>query len=212
VSFERTWTQIARGLPADWEEARLAVALDHPDDAPQAASLLAPLHPLRLGSTVKLHLHRGAGTGADAVTRVVRRLDKAGIAGAIELEAVREGVPAPAADVRSLASQWDDALAALPPDWSDLLAEVALASSDHLERAALLMSPAQPTRAGRTTALRFRSARSFGYGVSSEMARRCLERVDDEEIPGELHVLRALSDTHNVSTQGPVWYVGGRTV
>jgi hypothetical protein len=44
------------------------------------------------------------------------------------------------------------------------------------------------------------------------MARRCFERLDDEGIHGELHILRVLCDTDNVATQGPVWYVGGRAV
>ena len=44
------------------------------------------------------------------------------------------------------------------------------------------------------------------------MARRCMERLDHAGIPGEVRVLRALSDTHPVGTQGPVWYVGGKAV
>jgi hypothetical protein len=44
------------------------------------------------------------------------------------------------------------------------------------------------------------------------MTRRCFERLDDEEIRGSVRVLRALSDTQPVQTQGPVWYVGGRSV
>ena len=43
------------------------------------------------------------------------------------------------------------------------------------------------------------------------MVRRCFQRLDDAGIPGELRVLHALSDTHPVGTQGPVWYVGGKT-
>ena len=44
------------------------------------------------------------------------------------------------------------------------------------------------------------------------MTRRCLERVDEEQIRGELRILRVLSDTDPVATQGPVWYVDGRSV
>ena len=44
------------------------------------------------------------------------------------------------------------------------------------------------------------------------MVRRCLERVDERQIPGEVRILRALSDTRPVATQGPVWYVGGKVV
>jgi hypothetical protein len=31
-------------------------------------------------------------------------------------------------------------------------------------------------------------------------------------MPGELRILRALSDTHPVLTQGPVWRIGERSV
>jgi hypothetical protein len=93
-----------------------------------------------------------------------------------------------------------------------MLAELALRSSDHLERAALLIAPVNPTRAGKSLALRFRVARQFGYGVSAPMARRCLERLDEEGIRGELRILRVLCDTDAVATQGPVWRVGGRSV
>ena len=44
------------------------------------------------------------------------------------------------------------------------------------------------------------------------MVRRCLQRLDDEGIPGELRILRVLSDSKPVATQGPVWYVEGKAV
>jgi hypothetical protein len=44
------------------------------------------------------------------------------------------------------------------------------------------------------------------------MTARCLERVDADGISGRLTILRALSDTHNVATQGPVWRVEGKAV
>jgi hypothetical protein len=44
------------------------------------------------------------------------------------------------------------------------------------------------------------------------MARRCFERLDDAGIVGTTRVLRVLSDTDNVDTQGPVWLVGGKTL
>ena len=101
---------------------------------------------------------------------------------------------------------------ALPADWSDLYAEVELVSSDWLDRAALLMAPLNPARYGGVPGFRFRVARRFGYGASPEMTRRCLERVDEEHIRGELRILRVLSDTDPVHTQGPVWYVEGKSV
>jgi hypothetical protein len=44
------------------------------------------------------------------------------------------------------------------------------------------------------------------------MARRCLARLDEAEIRGTFQILRVLADTYPVATQGPVWYVGGRSV
>jgi hypothetical protein len=44
------------------------------------------------------------------------------------------------------------------------------------------------------------------------MARRCLERLDEEHITGALRFLRVLSATSHVSTQGPVWRESGRSV
>jgi hypothetical protein len=44
------------------------------------------------------------------------------------------------------------------------------------------------------------------------MTRRCLERLDQEGIRGELRILRVLSATEHVATQGPVWYAEGRAV
>ena len=62
------------------------------------------------------------------------------------------------------------------------------------------------------TAFRFRVARTFGYGASPQMTRRCFERLDTEGIRGSLTLLHVLSDTHNVATQGPVWRVAGKAV
>jgi hypothetical protein len=42
--------------------------------------------------------------------------------------------------------------------------------------------------------------------------RQCLERLDADGIRGQVRILRVLSDTDPVSTQGPVWYVEGKAV
>jgi hypothetical protein len=114
-------------------------------------------------------------------------------------------------DVRS-EDEWRAALDALPPDWSDVYAELELDSTDYLERAALLVAPLNPARYGGTPGFRFRAARTFGYGASPGMVRRCLERLDEEGVRGHIRILRALSDTQPVGTQGPVWRVAGRSV
>jgi hypothetical protein len=44
------------------------------------------------------------------------------------------------------------------------------------------------------------------------MVRRCLERLDAEQIRGDVAILRVLSESRHVATQGPVWRVGGRSV
>ena len=111
-----------------------------------------------------------------------------------------------------VAQAWDRALAGIPADWSDLLCELQLTSTDHLARGALLTAPINPTRVPDRTAFRFRVARTFGYGASSQMTRRCFERLDSEGIPATLTLLHVLSDTHNVATQGPVWRVAGKAV
>jgi hypothetical protein len=143
----------------------------------------------------------------------LQRLDGERIRGELELVGSEEAEPPPAeVQQATLAGTWDASIAALPPDWSDLYCEVQLVSSDWLERAALLMAPVNPARYGGVPGFRFRVARRFGYGASPQMTRRCLERVDEEHIRGEFRILRLLSDTDPVHTQGPVWYVEGRSV
>jgi hypothetical protein len=155
---------------------------------------------------------RGAGPSPGQVERALRRLDDEGISGELELLASGEAATVPPTSQATLAASWDEELRGLPRDWSDLYAELELTSTDYLERAALLLAPVNPARFGGKPAFRFRCARQFGYGASPEMVRRCLERLDREGIRGEVRVLYALSDTKPVATQGPVWYVGGKTV
>jgi hypothetical protein len=208
------WREIERGLPGDWTDARLLLRVNDPAEAERAAAKLTPLMPGRSGSEIRFYTaRRGAGASPDAVRRALRAVDCEGIRG--ELELVSSAQPETgvlAIERASLAEAWDVAAATLPPDWSDLYAEIELTSTDHLERAALLLAPVNPARYGGKPALRFRVARTFGYGASPEMTRRCFERLDDEGIPGQLRILRVLSDTDPVYTQGPVWYVEGKAV
>ena len=154
----------------------------------------------------------GSATGPDGVTRLLTRLDEAGIGGTLTLASSKQAPPRAARGETLLADAWDTALAGLPSDWSDLLCELTLLSTDYIERAAVLCIQMNPRRDGDRAALRFRCARVSGYGVSPEMARRCLERADREEIRGTVTVMRALSDTQHVGTQGPVWQLDGQTV
>jgi len=205
------WIALERDLPKGWTDVRLVLRVSE-RDADRAAALLGGANPLRHGDSLRLFVSRSGGFGPEALRRALLRLDRQGIGGTLELAGVKEEPTAAAAAPATLASQWEAALATLPADWSDMHAELVLRSSDHLERAALLAAPLNPTRPPGTIALRFRVARRFGYGVSAPMARRCLERLDEEGIGGELRVLRVLCDTDAVATQGPVWRVGGKAV
>jgi hypothetical protein len=208
------WREIQRRLPEGWAEARIALAVDGPD-ADRAASLLGPLNPGRGPGVIRFAVRRGGGPAApDGAERLLRRLDRERIGGHLELQGTTEAAARPEVAYPTLVEAWERELGTLPADWSDLLAEVELRASDQLDRAALLMSPLNPGRRPDEPgvyALRFRCARRFGYGASGPMVRRCLERCDAERIRGTVRILRALSDTHPVSTQGPVWQVGGRT-
>jgi hypothetical protein len=213
MSLAGDWQELERGLPEDWSTARLRLTIPDEGDCDRAAALLGPANPGRRGKLIRFYAaRRGAGASPDAIHSLLRRIDSRGIQGELELVGVDEAEPAPEISRATLVASWDAAIAALPPDWSDLYAEIELVSSDWLERAALLMAPVNPARYGGTPGFRFRVASSFGYGASAEMTRRCLERLDQERIRGELRILRVLSDTRPVDTQGPVWYVEGRSV
>jgi hypothetical protein len=185
------------------------------DDArcDRAAVLLGPTNPGRFGKTIRFSVARGAaaGVGPEGVRRLLQRLDKEGIAAELELAGTQKALPAELRGREALADAWRRALDGLPSDWSDVYAEVRLDSTDYVEPGALQLAPLNPSRTG-PTALRFRCAHHFGYGVAPEMATRCFQRCDEEGITGEVQILHSLSDTHPVGTQGPVWLIGGRSV
>jgi hypothetical protein len=204
---------IERELVDDWAELGLQLTVADDARSERAAALLAPANPGRLGNRIRFAVDRfGSGISPEAVRRLLKRTDEERIEGELELFRAQKAPPAELRKKETLRSQWERALAALPPDWSDVYAEVRLDSTDYVERAALLLAPVNPARYGGRASLRFRCAHHFGYGVSPEMAGRCFERCDDDGITGELEILHALSDTHPVGTQGPVWLLGGRTV
>jgi hypothetical protein len=215
VRLAAQWAEIKAGLPRDFGEARLRLKVRDEAQAIRAGALLAPLFAGRSGTEIRFVCAGCAGPQSEEVVRrLLDRLDREGIWGELELvshspaataqPARTRGAPAP------LAQAWDGAFAELPPDWSDLFAEVELTSSDHLEPAALALSPLNPARDGQRFAFRFRCSHNFGYGAPAAMVRRCLERLDAAGLPGTVRILRVLSDTHPVQTQGPVWYVGGK--
>ena len=201
------WRQIRAELPADRADARIALTVPNPSQRSRAAALLGPAGPGIAGDELRVTVSRtGAGVGPDQLPKLLGTRDEARIRG------TRERAPRVDAPRLQLADAWAEAVAALPPDWSDLYCELELASSDHLQRAALLLAPVNPARVPDRSAFRFRVAHTFGYGASPQMTVRCFERLDQEGIPGRLTILHILSDTHNVDTQGPVWRVGGKAV
>jgi hypothetical protein len=213
VALLERWREIEAQLPERWATARLSLTIEDEGDCDRAAALLGPTNPGRRGKQIRFRVgHGGAGPSPHLLERLLKRLDAERIAGRLEVVGVEEPAEEPVPLRPSLAATWDAELARLPPDWSDLYCEVRLTSTDYLERAALLMAPLNPARYGGETGFRFRVARTFGYGASSEMGRRCLERLDEAGIRGTLRILRVLCDTYPNATQGPVWYVGGRSV
>jgi hypothetical protein len=187
--------------------------LDLPDEesADRAAAALGPTSPYRAAPTALLVrvARDGTATSPDNLERLLRRvptgtLSVSGSQAAAERAETHTHLP--------LTSAWDAALASLPADWSDVYAEIQLTSSDFVERASVLCIQCNPRRDGQRTAFRFRSARRRGYGVSPEMARRCFERCDAEGITGTVTILRVISGSRHVATQGPVWLSAGRTI
>jgi hypothetical protein len=215
MSLVAQWRGIEATLPEDWQSVRLRLIVTDRSRAERAAALLGPTNAGWRGSFITFQAARGGGgSSAELVRRLLARLDAERIQGTLDaVDAELAPSQAAAASARkTLAAQWDQLVAELPADWSDVYGEMELASTDYLERGALLLAPLNPARVDKRPAYRFRAARRFGYGVSAQMGRRCFERLDAEDIRGEVRILYALSDTRPVYTQGPVWYVGGGPV
>jgi hypothetical protein len=212
VTLAEQWDRISRALPGGWGSVDLRLLVPDAAARSQATALLGPLAPARVGDETRFTVSRTSGVGPDAARRLLANLDDEGITGTLVLAQTAAAALAEPAGTRLLEAQWDELVAALTADWSDLLCRVTLASSDDLPRAALLAAPLNPSRPAKELGFDFRVARTTGYGASAQMARRCLARIDEAGIPGSLEVLHALSDTQHVSTQGPVWIVGGKTL
>jgi hypothetical protein len=219
VTLARQWRRIQAGLPEGWAHVRLALTVTDPKRLDRAAALLGPLAPGRAGADLRIEAARaGRGSSGAAVARALARLDAERIRGTLALVGATDVAPAgharPAAPREEvpLAAAWDALVAGLPEDWSDVYGEIELTSSDHLDPAALALAPINPARYPGPPGFRFRCARTFGYGAAPVMVRRCLARLDERGIAGTVTILRVLSDTRPVGTQGPVWYVGGKVV
>jgi len=211
------WSALERELGDTWSRAQLSFAVEDPESIAAAAAVLGPLEPGRSGRELRFEVRR-RGSGPAKLRNLLGVLDRKRVWGDLSLvrseqEALAEADGAPPEEAQPLVASWDAEVAKLPSGWRDLLCELELDSTDYLARAALLGAPLNPTRNPDAIALRFRASSSGGgYGTAAGMARRCLERMDDEGITGRVRVLTALSDTDNVATQGPVWRVAGRSV
>jgi hypothetical protein len=213
VRLALQWRKIEAALPPDWSAADLRITVGDDARLARASAILAPLGLGVTGRNLVLTAStRGDGAGPDRVRRALIQLDRERIVGAIELVSAKAVPARPERQHLTFVAAWDRALAQLPEDWSDAYAEVEFVSTDNLDRGALLLAPVNPARHAPAASFRFRCARRFGYGASAGMTRRCLERLDEDGIRGDVRILRALSDTKPVSTQGPVWYLGGRAV
>jgi len=207
------WRAIQEGLPEGWSEVRVTLTTEQLSDLPRAAQVLGAINAGRVGQALAFEVQRSGANSAQKAAHLFQRLDEERTWCQIEASDVAVAQTATAAtarEVRPVAETWDAALAELPSDWSDLLCEIEIYSSALLDRTALLCAPVNPTRAGARTAFTFRCSSGAGYGVSAPMARRCFERLDADRIEGVTRVLRVLSDTDVVGTQGPVWLVGGK--
>jgi hypothetical protein len=211
VTVAQQWNSVGSNLPEGWAKATLRLELSDRETADAAAALLGPAGPYRAAPTVLLFTvaRDGSATSPDSIARLLGRvpngtLSLSGSQAAPKVAAIREDSP--------LTGAWDAALAGVPADWSDLYAELRLTSTDFVERASVLCIQCNPRREGQRAAFRFRAARVRGYGVSPEMARRCFERCDAEGITGSIEILRVISGSRHVATQGPVWLSAGKTI
>jgi hypothetical protein len=205
--------QLLSILPDDWQSARLRLIVADETAAARASALLGPTNPGRHEKVINFETaRRGEGVGPERIRALLQRLDAERIQGELELAGVGEAPASPGDERVALSDAWDAVLGSLPPDWSDLYAEVELTSSDYIEPGALALSPLNPTRPDARPLFRFRAARKFGYGGSPEMVRRCLERLDEAGIRGELRILNVISDSYPAKTQGPVWYAAGKVI
>ncbi len=106
----------------------------------------------------------------------------------------------------SLADQWAAILEAESEDWSHLALELRLADPEHTEEVVVVLAPLNPWRRDddyRSGVLRFRAARTIGYGAAPGLVGVRMRQLVGVE--GELEVLRSVDADRPVATQGPSW-------
>ena len=140
------WARMEVELGPDWDDAHLSFTPE--GSTADAAAILAPLAPGRVGRELRFHVTRD-GSSRERLRNLLSRLDSKRVWGTLSLIESTQPMPAaggPTPRRSSLVNAWDDAVARLAPGWSDLLCELELDSTDHLPRAALLGAPMNPTR------------------------------------------------------------------
>lgn len=208
---------LCAGLPRGWTQLPLRLVLADPASASRAGTILGPLSPGRSSEGFDLQTYASgqSAPGAKAVRRGLAQLDAEGISGRLLTREPSDASALPSRGdepARELEEQWEALSDALPAAWSDVLLELELGSTGDVDRGALLLGPVNPLLQPDGRAFRFRAARTFGYGASVGMTRRVLQRLDEQGVGGSLNVVRVLSDSQPVATQGPVWRIAGRSV
>ncbi len=208
------WKTLGSELPDTWSATELELRLEQRTEAELTSRLLGPAQPYRPEPGVlRFRVARdGTAPSPDGIQRLFRRIDAERIHGKLSVvrTSTRAAVAAPVE--QSLVETWAAAEQSLPADWSHAFCALEVVSTDYVDRASLDCVPMNLRRVGDTNVLHFRAARTFGYGTSPQMVRRCLERCDDDGIKGSVRILHAVSSSDPVGTQGPVWMSSGTNV
>jgi hypothetical protein len=201
------WKTLGSELPESWSSALLELRLEQRSEAELASRLLGPAQPYRPEPGVlRFRVARdGTAPSTDGIQRLLRRIDSERVHGKLTLVGSSSREVAPELVEVSLVAAWEAAEQSLPTDWSHAFCEIEVRSTDYIDRTSLDCVPMNLRRVGDTNRLRFRAARTAGYGAAPAMIRRCFERCDTDGIKGTVRVLNAMSSADPVSTQGPVW-------
>ena len=188
------WRTIEDGLPAGWEDVRLTLTTEQPGDLPRAAQVLGSINVGKVGSTLVFHVSRAGGPRApQAATRLFERLDRDRTWCQLEQSHVQTRRAAAAGGDRRAAPHrrrprspraGTQPSRRCRPTGPTFSASSRSSRATHLDRAALLCAPLNPTRDALRLVFTFRCSGRSGYGVSRSMARRCFERLDNDGIKG----------------------------
>ena len=224
VKLVDQWRTVETELPPDWSSARLRIRPEDPAEAGEVGRILGPMTAGRVGDEIVVTVERAGGrrraAGGSAPVRISRRGTRLVRDRAAPRSSTRPPPPA-----RSRPSRGS------PSPGSTLRGSVARRAGDPAARTGATCWPRsrstrattstagrccahRSTRPATVTASRSRSgARSrAGYGASAAMAGRCFARCDEEAITGRVSILRTLSETDLIGTQGPAWRVGGKVL